>query len=195
MDGVTSFTMLLQVFTDVMNQPTAQTFRTLVVGWLLAPRRTVMGMVRASGIERHHASFHRLFAAAKWSVDQVGLRLFDLITRGESKVFLSVDDTLLPRTGLKVWGTGMHRDPMLSSRGFHVTRWGALPGGFVCRDRIPPLSRKAVRVAHSLTLVPQQIVGSKVATDLSQEKRSDDRDAPPPRQASRRLRENPAFTG
>jgi hypothetical protein len=116
--------MLLQVFTDVMNQPTAQTFRTLVVGWLLAPRRTVMGMVRASGIERHHASFHRLFAAAKWSVDQVGLRLFDLITRGESKVFLSVDDTLLPRTGLKVWGTGMHRDPMLSSRGFHVTRWG-----------------------------------------------------------------------
>ncbi len=124
MDGLNTFTLLLQVFTDVMNQPTAITFRTLVNGWLLAPRRTIMGMVRASGTQRHHAAFHRVFAATKWSIDQVGLKLFDLITVGQQTIFLSVDDTLLARTGLKVIGTGMHRDPNLSSRSFPVTRWG-----------------------------------------------------------------------
>jgi hypothetical protein len=31
---------------------------------------------------------------------------------------------LLPRFGLKIFGTGMHRDPVLSSRSHGVTRWG-----------------------------------------------------------------------
>ena len=124
MDGVTSFAMLLQVFTDIMNQPTANTFCTLIRGWLLAPRRTIMGMVRASGTERHHAAFHRVFATAKWSIDQAGLKVFDLLTTGKQTVFISADDTLLARRGLKVFGTGMHRDPVLSSRSHHVTRWG-----------------------------------------------------------------------
>ncbi|HBN77245.1 MAG TPA: hypothetical protein DD473_15805 [Planctomycetaceae bacterium] len=107
-----------------MNQPTANTFRTLIRGWLLAPRRTILGMVRASGTERHHAAFHRLFATAKWSIDQAGLKVFDLLTTGKQTVFISADDTLLARRGLKVFGTGMHRDPVLSSRSHHVTRWG-----------------------------------------------------------------------
>jgi len=124
MDDLTSFATLLKVFTDIMNQPTACTFRTLIRGWLLAPRRTIMGMVRASGTERHHAAFHRIFASARWSIDQVGFKVFDLVTAGNQRVFISVDDTLFPRRGLKVFGTGMHRDPVLSSRSHHVTRWG-----------------------------------------------------------------------
>lgn len=124
MDVATTFLPLLQVFAMEMTAPTFQTFLTLVAGWLLAPRRTILGMVRASGTPRHHAAFHRLFAAARWSVDRVGLALFDLITRGMTTVFLTVDDTLLPRHGLKIFGTGMHRDPLLSSRGHVVTRWG-----------------------------------------------------------------------
>src|SRR5690606_13374779 len=50
--------------------------------------------------------------------------VFDLVTRSLATVFLTVDDTLIPRTGLKIFGTGMHRDPLLSSRGHTVTRWG-----------------------------------------------------------------------
>jgi hypothetical protein len=115
---------VLQVVAAVMTEPTAATFRQLVAGWLLAPRRTIVGMVRASGSERHHAAFHRVFAAARWSVDRAGLALLDLFTRGMTQVFLTVDDTLLPRFGLKIFGTGMHRDPVLSSRGHAVTRWG-----------------------------------------------------------------------
>ena len=39
------------------------------------------------------------FAAARWSIDQAGLAVFDLIARGSRHVFLTVDDTLLPRFG------------------------------------------------------------------------------------------------
>lgn len=124
MDIATSFLPLLQVFSAEMTKPTFQTFTTLMTGWLFAPRRTVMGMLRASGSDRHHAAFHRLFSAAQWSIDRVGLAVFDRLTAGSDLVFLAGDDTLLPRTGLKIFGTGMHRDPMLSSRGHAVTRWG-----------------------------------------------------------------------
>ena len=124
MDVVTSFDALVQVVAVVMTGPSAETFRTLVTGWVLAPRRTIIGMVRACGTERHHAAFHRLFASASWSIDQAGLAVFGLVTSGMAHVFLTVDDTLLPRFGLKIFGTGMHRDPVLSSRSHVVTRWG-----------------------------------------------------------------------
>lgn len=124
MDVATSFVPLLQVVTAVMTEPTAATCRTLMTGWLLAPRRTILGMTRACGTDRHHAAFHRLFATASWSIDEAGLALFNLFTSGMETVFLTVDDTLLPRFGLKIFGTGMHRDPVLSSRSDVVTRWG-----------------------------------------------------------------------
>jgi hypothetical protein len=124
MDAAASFLPILQVMTAVMTAPTAETFQTLIVGWLMSPRRTIMGMVRGSGTDRHHAAFHRLFAAASWSIDRAGLAVFDLITRGVLTVFLTIDDTLLPRHGLKIFGTGMHRDALLSSRSHTVVRWG-----------------------------------------------------------------------
>jgi len=119
----TTFIPLLQVFAAEMTQPTYRNFITLVGGWLLAPRRTILGMVRASNTDQHHAAFHRIFSAARWSLDQVGLAVFDLIS-SSGEACLVGDDTLLPRSGLKVFGTGMHRDPLLSSRGHTVTRWG-----------------------------------------------------------------------
>ncbi|MGB4708895.1 MAG: transposase [Fuerstiella sp.] len=115
---------ILQVMTAVMTAPTVETFQTLIAGWLMAPRRTIMGMVRRSGTDRHHAAFHRLFAAARWSIDKAGLAVFDLVTWGMTQVFLTIDDTLLPRYGLKIFGTGTHRDAVLSSRSHTVVRWG-----------------------------------------------------------------------
>lgn len=126
MDIVYSFEGLLQVFVLAMTEPTAATFRQLVVGWVFAPRRSLMGMIRTADANRHHAAFHRIFSTAKWSLDEVGLRLFDLILRWapQGTVFLVGDDTLISRRGLKIFGTGMHRDPCLSSRSHTVTRWG-----------------------------------------------------------------------
>lgn len=124
MEVVQSFHVVLQVVSGVMTAPTAQTFQTLVAGWLLAPRRSIIGMVRSSGTERHHSAFHRLFATAAWSIDKAGLAVFDLITRGQERVFLAIDDTLIERFGLKVHGTGMHRNAVQSSRSHVVTTWG-----------------------------------------------------------------------
>ena len=109
-----------------MTPATSDNLRQLVVGWVFAPRRTITGMLRAGGTDRHHSAFHRLFATAQWSVDKAGLAVYDLIRRfvPQAVVFLAGDDTLLNRRGLKVFGAGMHRDPLLSSPSFTVTRWG-----------------------------------------------------------------------
>lgn len=140
MDVATSFVPVIQVLATVMTTPTSETFQTLVGGWLMAPRRTIAGMVRASGVDRHHSAFHRFFSDASWSIDRAGLAVFDLVTSGLQCVFLTVDDTLLSRSGLKVFGTGMHRDAVLSSRSHTVTLWGHcwIVVGVVFESRLIP---------------------------------------------------------
>jgi len=109
-----------------MTVPTWNSFEALMAGWVFARRRTVTGMIEAAGLigQRHHSVFHRVFATARWSLDRLGLAVFDVFYTwcGET-VFLAVDDTLANKRGLKMFGTGMHYDPMLSSRGLKVTRW------------------------------------------------------------------------
>ena len=126
MDMCSSFAQMLQVFSVAMTVPTHANLVELITGWVFAPRRTVIGMLRAGGTERHHSAFHRMFANAKWSVDAVGLSIYDLMRKfvPQDTIFLAGDDTLLSRRGLKIFGTGMHRDPLLSSRGFTVVRLG-----------------------------------------------------------------------
>lgn len=127
MSLVPSFVDLLQPFAFVMTTPTFQTFSWLVTGWLFAPRRTVTGMMLAAGVvgRKHHAAFHRVFSAARWSLDRAGLALFDLLPVGlDGVVFLAVDDTLARKRGLKTFGVGMHLDPLISSRGKALVNWG-----------------------------------------------------------------------
>lgn len=112
-----------------MTAPTALNLLLLLPGWILAPRRTITAMLQAAGLagKLHHARFHRLFAKARWSLDQVGLALFRLILvylPGDEVIFLGADDTLARKRGLKVFGVGMHHDPLLSSRGKAIVNWG-----------------------------------------------------------------------
>ena len=51
MDIVGSFANLLQAFTVTMTLATSENLRELVTGWVFAPRRTVMGMLRAGGTD------------------------------------------------------------------------------------------------------------------------------------------------
>jgi hypothetical protein len=126
MNIATSFMPLLQVFTAVMTEPTSESFRQLIAGWLFAPRRTILGALRAVDPTKHHSAYHRIFASATWSIDQVGLALFDLTARilPQDVYHLVGDDTLVPKFGLKVYGAGMHRDACNSSRGHVSFRWG-----------------------------------------------------------------------
>ena len=100
---------------------------TLVCGWTFARRRTVTGMIQAAGVvgKRHHSIFHRFFAEARWSLDALGLRVFDLLAPwlGDT-VWLALDDTLARKRGLKIFGVGMHHDPLLSTRKRATLSWG-----------------------------------------------------------------------
>jgi hypothetical protein len=126
MDIATSFMPLLQVFTAAMTEPTSESFRQIIAGWLFAPRRTITGGLRATDATKHHSAYHRVFASARWSMDQVGLAIFDLVVRltDQSTYYLVGDDTLIHKSGLKVYGAGMHRDACQSSSGFTSFRWG-----------------------------------------------------------------------
>lgn len=126
---VPSFIELLQPLSRVMTAPSFDSFLTLVCGWVFARRRTVTGMIQAADAvgQKHHSAYHRLFAAARWSLDELGLAVLALALRlcgGEGGVLLAVDDTLARKRGLKVYGAGMHHDPLLSSRKTALVNWG-----------------------------------------------------------------------
>ncbi len=99
----------------------SQSFLIVLAGWVFARRRTVTGMIQAAGAvgTKHHSAFHRVFAAARWSLDELGLAVLALVLRlldPAAGVWLAVADTLARKRGLKVFGVGMRHDPLLSSR-------------------------------------------------------------------------------
>ena len=127
MELVPGFTELLQGLSATMTAPTFASLTTVLTGWVFANRHTVTRMILAAGetAEKHFSSYHRLFSAARWSLDALGLAVFDLIGSFlGSVVMLGLDDTLCRKRGLKMFGTGMHHDPLLSSRGQVITKWG-----------------------------------------------------------------------
>lgn len=126
MDITSSFMPLLQVFTVAMTEPTAESFRQIVAGWLFAPRRTILGALRVTESTKHHSAYHRVFANAVWAIDEVGFAVFDLANKlvPQDVCHLVGDDTLVPKFGLKVYGAGMHRDACNSSNGHVSFRWG-----------------------------------------------------------------------
>jgi len=110
-----------------MTAPTFASLTTVLTGWVFASRHTVTRMILAAGsaADKHYSSYHRLFNAARWSLDALGLAVFALIEPYlGSVVMLGLDDTLCRKRGVKMFGTGMHHDPLLSSRGKVIVNWG-----------------------------------------------------------------------
>lgn len=123
-----SFAVVLQELAVVMTVPSFENLVTVLTGWVFARRRTITGMLTATGVagKRHHSAFHRLFAQARWSLDALGLAVFRVLEPllPADTIFLAIDDTLARKRGLKTFGVGMHHDPLLSSRGKAITNWG-----------------------------------------------------------------------
>ncbi len=116
-----TFLAILLSLETTMTAPTFHRWITLLAGWLFAPRRTVTGILIAAGVsgKRHHAGFHRFFASARWSLDRLGLAILGLVLSLVPRsrvIFLSLDDTLARKRGRKIFGVGMHHDPLISSR-------------------------------------------------------------------------------
>jgi hypothetical protein len=111
-----------------MTAPSFRNFLIVLTGWIFAPRRTITGTLVAAGVagHRHHAAFHRLFSAARWSLDQLGLIVFRLILPclPPGPIDLALDDTLAHKRGVKMFGAGMHHDAQASTRKVKVVQWG-----------------------------------------------------------------------
>jgi hypothetical protein len=127
MELVPGFVQLLQPLASTMTAPTFDSLITVLTGWVFSSRRTVTRMILAAGssADKHYSSYHRVFSTARWSLDAMGLAVFNLMSPFLGQVvMLSIDDTLARKRGLKMFGCGMHHDPLLSSRGYKVTNWG-----------------------------------------------------------------------
>ncbi len=127
MELAPGFLALVHGLSATMTAPTFTSFGTILTGWVFASRRTVTRMILAAGdsADKHFSSYHRLFSAARWSLDAVGLALFELMQPFLGNVvMLGLDDTLARKRGPKVFGVGMHHDPLLSSRSKAITNWG-----------------------------------------------------------------------
>jgi len=71
MELVPGFVQLLQPLVSTKTVPTFESLITVLTGWVFAGRRTVTRMILAAGdaAEKHYSSYHRVFSAARWSLD------------------------------------------------------------------------------------------------------------------------------
>jgi SRSO17 transposase len=121
---------LLLLFGSCFTGPSFQTFRALVVGQVSQTGlRTVTGMLVGSRLSGawHHCRAHRFFSHARWSVDELGLRLAVLVVERfcepGAAVLVAVDDTLMHRLGRKIHGCFWHHDATANSDRAAVS-WG-----------------------------------------------------------------------
>jgi DDE superfamily endonuclease len=130
MELTQSFLDLLQHFTAVFTVPTFQTFAQICNGWVLSHRHRFITDVIFSGGnvgKGHWARFHRFFSDASWDLDTLNMCLAMLVAKilcPTGTLLFAVDDTLCRKRGLTIYGTGMHHDPLISSRAKPLVSWG-----------------------------------------------------------------------
>jgi hypothetical protein len=130
MELTQSFLNLLPNFATVFTDPTFQTFVQICSGWILSHRHRYITDVIFSGgniANGHWARFHRFFSDAAWDLDFLNMCLALLVGRflcPTGTLLFAVDDTLCRKRGLTIYGTGMHHDPLISSRAKPLVSWG-----------------------------------------------------------------------
>jgi len=130
MECTQSFHELLSAFQCVFTEPTFPIFASLMTGWVLSHRRRfVTDLIFSSGCvhKGHHSRYHRFFSKSAWEMDMLSWVLAKLLIAAfapTDTIYLAVDDTLCRKRGLTVYGTGMHHDPLISSRAKPLTSWG-----------------------------------------------------------------------
>ena len=107
-----------------------ENFQVLASGWVLSTRRrTVTELIQRAGAVdlKSYSTFHRFFNRARWSIDEAGRLVFALVLRlvpPNQVIRLVVDDTLCKKGGQHIFGTGMHRDALASTRKLTRLSWG-----------------------------------------------------------------------
>lgn len=130
MELTTTFLPLLEPFRCVFTDPSFGTFVCLMTGWALSHRRRfVTDQIWSSGCTHrgHHSRYHRFYSDSAWKLDAMSRVLAFLVIRvfvPSGIIELALDDTLCRKRGLTIYGTGMHYDPLISSRAKRLTSWG-----------------------------------------------------------------------
>jgi DDE superfamily endonuclease len=121
----------LSLLAPCFSQPTFQTFRALVCGFVgRVGEHTVTGMWQAARLAGrvHHSRGHDFFARRRWDPDELGLTLLEFLVtvfvRPGAPLHLVVDDTLFGRAGRKVWGAHYLHDGSQPAGQGKRTRWG-----------------------------------------------------------------------
>lgn len=112
-----SLTGVLSLLRPAFTAPTFQNFEALLAGLVgQVGERTVCGMWQAARLAGrvHHSRAHDFFARARWSADDVGLRLLGFLIERfvavGAPVVLAVDGSVFGRSGPKVHGAAWHHD-------------------------------------------------------------------------------------
>jgi hypothetical protein len=131
MELTKTFESLLVIFSPVFTEPSFRTFRLLMTGWILSTRhRYVTDLIVSSDstTNGHFTDYHRFFSQAVWNIDQLWKLLAQLIVStllgADAVIILAGDDTLCRKRGLGIFGTGMHHDPLSSSKSKKICHWG-----------------------------------------------------------------------
>jgi hypothetical protein len=113
-----------------VSRPTIDSFFTITLGWILCTgRRTITGIIRAAGPDatKSHDAYQRFFSGAKWQMDELWKVLFFMIIKllpDQQSILIVGDDTLLKHYGRKIWGAGLYRDAVRSSKKYPCYAWG-----------------------------------------------------------------------
>lgn len=119
-------------FTVCFTSPTAESFLALAAAWLLAVGpRTVTNLVRTLGAEatKSHDAYQYFFSGARWEPGGIFEILFRMVLRSgligtEAVIELAGDDTLLHHSGRRIFGVGIFRDAVRSSKKHVAYAWG-----------------------------------------------------------------------
>ena len=112
---VSAFDRMLLQLSGVFTAPTFQTFRQLVVGWILTPGvGTVTGAVRTLGsiATKHWTVYQKFFYRASWSLEDLSLQVLKRLIAPllGPVVHLAIDDTTCGPRGKHVAHAGWFKD-------------------------------------------------------------------------------------
>ena len=124
------FQELLANFSCAFSTPARSSLLVITLGWILcSAKRTMTGMIRAAGTHatKSHDAYQGFFSKAKWDMETLWDLLADILCNllpKDKSILLVGDDSLIKHSGRKIWGAGLYRDAVRSSKKYPAYAWG-----------------------------------------------------------------------
>ena len=110
--------------------PTRCSLLIITLGWILCSgKRTMTGIIRAAGTHatKSHDAYQGFFSKARWEMDTLWQLLVGILCTllpKDKPILLVGDDSLFKHWGRKIWGAGLYRDAVRSSKKYPAYAWG-----------------------------------------------------------------------